>query len=181
MTAGSVARRYAKALFEIGKEEGNLLTLLTNVQQMADIWLESEALRETMTSPKVSATERRGIWTQIASRSGITMTGRYFLNLLIDKSRLDELPAIARELAALADDMQNRLRAEVVTAVPISKSVEQNLKSALERLTGKIVILTMREDPEIIGGMVTHIGDTLFDGSIKTQLQRLKENMLGRA
>ena len=101
--------------------------------------------------------------------------------MLVDKFRLSELPAIARELGVLADEKQNRLRAEVTSAVPVSEATLMALKSAIERITGKVVLITAREDTSLIGGMVTRVGDTLYDGSIKRQLDKLKENMLGRA
>lgn len=181
MTSGSVARRYAKALFEIGEQEGNLVALVAQIQNMADVWTENTSLREAMLNPQVSQLSRHGILTNLVSRAGMVKTGRNFLHLLMDKSRLLELPSIARELGAMADEKQNRLRAEVASATPVSEEMLNKLKSALERITGKVVIITERTDPSLIGGMVTRVGDTLYDGSIKTQLSRLKENMLGRA
>ena len=181
MTSGSVARRYAKALFEIGEKDGNLLALSAQVQKVTDIWEENASLREAMLNPEISRTARHGIWTDIISRAGVAQIARNFVHLLVDKARLAELPAINRELGVLTDEKQNRLRAEVASAHPISENNLQKLKSALERVTGKVVLITQREDPSLIGGMVTRVGDTLFDGSIKQQLTRLKENMLGRA
>ena len=181
MTAGSVAKRYAKALFEIGQEKNNLLALLNQVQQLAELWRENETLKSVMANPQVATETRRKVWIEIASRSGINKTCRNFLNLLIDKSRLSELPAIARELLALTDEKENRLRAELHSAAPISDEVITRLKSALERLTGKVVILNTTIDPALIGGVVTRVGDTLYDGSIKSQLSKLKANMLGQA
>ncbi len=181
MTAGSVAKRYAKALFEIGEEKKNLLALLNQVQLLAEIWQTDEALQAAMTNPQVSTAARRNIWGEIASRSGINRIGRSFLNLLIDKSRLEELPDIARELGVLADEKENRLRAEVISAAPISEQAVRRLKSTLERLTGKVIVLTAKVEPSLIGGMMTKVGNTLYDGSIKNQLNRLKANMLGRA
>lgn len=181
MTSGSVAKRYAKALFEIGQEKNNLLAMLNQIQQLADLWQENEALQEAMTNPQISNAARRKVWQEIASRSGINKTGRNFLNLIIDKSRLQELPSIARELLALTDEKENRIRAELVSAAPVSQEGVTRLKSALERLTGKVVILSTKVDESLVGGMVTRVGDTLYDGSIKNQLNRLKANMLGRA
>jgi F-type H+-transporting ATPase subunit delta len=181
MTSESVARRYAKALFEIGEKEGSLVGLMSQVQKAADLWQENAELRKAMLNPQVSLASRREIWSDIISRLGIAKTVRNFLFLLVDKFRLSELPAIARELGMLTDEAQNRLRAEVTSAVPMSDASLQKLKSAIERVTGKVVLITKREDPSLIGGMVTRVGDTLYDGSIKRQLGELKENMLGRS
>jgi F-type H+-transporting ATPase subunit delta len=179
MTSGSIARRYARALFEIGEEKGSLLGLLKAVENVAAVWNENEELREAMTNPFTRLETRRKIWSEVISRLGVPQEGRNFLNLLLDKSRIVELPAVARELGQLADRKQNRLRAEVISAAPISDNQMMQLKSSLERLTGKVLIINKREDPTLIGGIVTRVGDMMYDGSIKTQFLRLKEKMLG--
>ena len=179
MTTGSIARRYARALFEIGEEKGSLLGLLKAIESVATVWDENEALRTAMTNPFTRLETRRKIWSEVISRLGVPQEGRNFLNLLLDKSRIVELPSVARELGRLADEKQNRLRAEVVSASPISQQQVMQLKSALERITGKVLIINSREDPALIGGIVTRVGDMMYDGSIKTQLLRLKEKMLG--
>ena len=178
-TSGSIAKRYARALYEIGEEKGTLLGLLKNIESVAAVWSENEELRTSMTNPFIRLDTRKKIWSEVISRLGVPQAGRNFLNLLLDKSRLAELPAIARELGRLADQKQNRLRAEVVTAGPLSDTTLMQLKSSLERITGKVLVISKREDPTLIGGIVTRVGDMMYDGSIKTQLTRMKEKMLG--
>jgi F-type H+-transporting ATPase subunit delta len=179
MTSGSIAKRYARALFEIGEEQNSLLGLLKHIENVAALWNENEELRAAMTNPFVRFDTRKQIWSEVISRLGMPQAGRNFLNLLLDKSRIEELPAVARELGRLADRKQNRLRAEVVSAAPISDNSLMQLKSSLERLTGKVIVISKQEDPSLIGGIVTRVGDMMYDGSIKTQLDRLKEKMLG--
>jgi F-type H+-transporting ATPase subunit delta len=181
MTTGSVARRYAKALYELGDKQGNLLGLIRNVQSLAEVWSGSEELREVMTNPLVKLQTRRKILKEVLSKLAALEVARHFAYLLFDKSRLEELPDIGRELGRLADEKQNRLRAEVIAATPVSDVVVTKLKYVLERLTGKVVILTTREDPGLIGGMVTRVGDLMYDGSIKGRLKSVKEKMLGHA
>ena len=83
-------------------------------------------------------------------------------------------------LGVLADRKENRLRADVISAVPLPDDVVVRLKAAMQRRTGKIVVITKREDPSLIGGVVTRVGDLMYDGSLKTQLVQMKEAMLGR-
>jgi F-type H+-transporting ATPase subunit delta len=180
MIVGSISRRYAKALFNIGEEKGNLLGLLGEVQQMADVWDESEVLRDTMTNPLIDSASKRTIWTDIVARLGISQIGKNFFNLLFDKARFTNLPGIARELSALVDIKENRLRAEITSAVPISDDLLSKLKSALQQRTGNVVVINSREDPSLIGGLVTKVGDLMYDGSLKTQLALMKETMLDR-
>ena len=180
MILGSISRRYAKALFDIGEEKDNLLELLGEVQSMADAWDESDVLRNTMTNPLVDIADKRAIWSDIVARLGVSQIGKNFFSLLFDKSRFTNLPGIARELSALVDRKENRVRAEIASAVPIADDLVSRLKSALQQRTGNVVVITSREDPSLIGGWVTKVGDLMYDGSLKTQLALMKEAMLDR-
>lgn len=180
MSSGSIARRYAKALLAIGEEKGNLLGLQREVQRAADVWTESEELSTTLMNSLVELSARRAVWIAVTRRLGVSPMGRNFLNLLFDKKRLTELPVIAREFGKMIDKKDNRLRAEVISAKPLPDVVVSKLKGALQQQTGKVVVVTKREDSSLIGGVVTKVGDLMFDGSVKTQLVRMKENMLSR-
>lgn len=180
MIAGSVTRRYAKALFAIGEEKGTTLGLLREIQRVAETWQESGELRTAIGNPMVSTATRRRIWQDVLARLGVTPLGKSFFMLLFDRSRLDNLPGIAREIGALSDRKENRLRAEIVSATPLPEEVAQKIKMALQRRTGKMVVVTKREDPALLGGVVTRLGDLMYDGSLRTQLERIKESMLGR-
>lgn len=181
MVSGSIARRWARALFAIGEEHGNLLGLLKEVQRAADAWTMSEELRDTMTNPLIDGRARLAVWTSLIKHIGATRMGKNFLMLLFDKARLSELAAIARELAVLSDNKDNRLRVEVIGAVPVSEGVVTRLRSTLQRSTGKAVMMTTSEDPSIIGGVITRVGDLMYDGSLRTRLSKMKEGMLGRS
>lgn len=180
MIVGSIARRYAKAVFAIGEEKGNLLGLVREVQRMADVWEENEEFRTTMQNPLINREAKKQIWANVIRRLGISQVGKNFFGLLFDKKRFVHLPSIARELSVLADEKENRLRAEVTSVVPLPETVVVRLKGALQRRTGKIVVVTTKEDPEIIGGIITRVGDLLYDGSLKTQFAKIKEAMLGQ-
>jgi F-type H+-transporting ATPase subunit delta len=178
MTRGSVSRRYAKAVFAIGEERGNLLGLSREVQKIAATWQESEDLRATMANPFVDQAGRKMVWSAVMGRLGLSPTGRSFVGLIFDKSRFAELPAIARELTAMADKKENRLRAEVTSAREIAEPTLRQLKLALQKKTGKTIVLSDSVDEALIGGMVARVGDLMFDGSLRSQLDRIKENML---
>jgi len=180
MVTGSIARRWAKALFAIGEEQGSLAGLVREVQHAAEAWETSAELRTAMTNPMIDRKARLAIWGEVARKTGATRVGRNFLGLLFDKSRLSELPSIARELQGLNDTRDKRIRAEVTSAVRVPEDVIARLKAAIQRSTGKAVVLTAVEDPSLIGGMVTRVGGLMYDGSVRTQLARMKEMMLGR-
>ncbi len=180
MVSGSVSRRYAKALFAIGEEKGNLLGLQKEVERAAEAWNASGQLRSTLSNPQIGLAARKSLWEAVVRRLGVSPMGLNFLLLLFDKGRLADLPGITRELGVLSDRKENRLRAEVIGAAPLPDTVVMRLKTALQRHTGKIVIISKREDPGLIGGVVTQVGDMMYDGSVRTRLERMKEAMLGR-
>lgn len=179
MTTGSVARRYAKALLAIGKEANNLSALLKDVEAAAELWASNRELQSTLANPQIGISSRRKIWNDVIQRLGVAPVSRSFLNLLFDKTRLAQIPSIARELSKLCDMAENRLRAEVITAAPVSDEIAARIKAALQHKTGKSVSVTKRVDPGLIGGVVTKVGDLMYDGSLKTRLNRMKETMLG--
>lgn len=181
MVKGSIGRRWAKALFAIGEEKGTLVGLVREVQRAAEVWTESAELRTTLVNPLLAASTRFKVWEAIVRRLGVSPMGTNFFKLLFEKGRLSELPSIARELQVLTDQRDNRLRAEVIGAGPVPDAVAQQLRAALQRRTGRAVVITTRQDPSLIGGIVTRIGDLMYDGSIRAQLARIKEGMLGRA
>ena len=114
MVSGSITRRWAKALFAIGEEHGNLPGLLREVQRAADAWGSSEELRDTMTNPLIDSKARLAVWDSLTRRIGATRMGKNFLMLLFDKARLAELAGIARELQVLPDRRGGNLTAVLV-------------------------------------------------------------------
>jgi F-type H+-transporting ATPase subunit delta len=181
MVKGSIARRWARALFALGEEKGTLVGLVRDVQRAAEVWAESAELRIALVNPLLTASARLGVWEALIRRLGVSPLSANFFRLLFDKRRLGELPAIARELQVMTDERDNRVRAEVVGVGPVPEPIVAQLKVALQRQTGRAVVVTTREDPSLIGGLVTRVGDLMYDGSIRAQLARIKEGMLGRA
>ena len=179
MVTGSLARRWAKALFAIGEEQGNLLGLTREVQRVAEAWVDSDDLRGAIANPALGREARAQIWESVQRRLGVTRIGRNFFMLLMAKGRIGELPAIARELQVLGDRKDNRLRAEVASASALGEDVVTRLRMALQKATGSSVVVNASVEPGLIGGMVTRLGDMMYDGSVRTQLARAKEQMLG--
>jgi len=181
MVKGSIGRRWAKALFAIGEEKGTLVGLVREVQKAAELWDGSEELRTTLVNPLLAEGTRFKVWEAVVRRLGTSPIGTNFFKLLFEKGRLAELPSIARELQVLSDQRDNRLRAEVIGAKPVPEAVVQQLRAALQRKTGQAVVVTSKQDPSLIGGLVTRIGDLMYDGSIRAQLARIKAGMLGQS
>ncbi|RMH41297.1 MAG: F0F1 ATP synthase subunit delta [Deltaproteobacteria bacterium] len=178
MIAGSLARRYARAVFAIGVEDGSYERLGREIAAVADAMRASDTLRDALTAPVFSRAQRRAVLEKVLERLGASRTTRNFCLLLIDRERIAALPDIARELAAMIDDKAGRVRAVVATAVPLPADVEQRLRAALEKASGKTVHMTKQVDPSLLGGVVAQLGDTRYDGSLRTQLDRMRQALV---
>jgi F-type H+-transporting ATPase subunit delta len=175
---GSLARRYAKALLEIGVKQSTYDTLGRELDRLAETFTKSPELRHALENPVFPLEKRRQVLEELARKLALSKTVRNFVLLLLDKGRIAHLPAIARAHRTLVDEHAGRVRATVISARPLDPALESRLKAALEKQSGKTVLLEKREDPSIIGGLVTQLGDLLYDGSVRTQLARLREQLL---
>ncbi|MBN2340904.1 MAG: ATP synthase F1 subunit delta [Deltaproteobacteria bacterium] len=178
MVTGSIARRWAKALFLLAEQENMLLAVTKEVDRVADAWNSSDELQAAMSNPMLDSKVRTSIFMEVVDKLAVSKTTRNFFSLLNEKKRVSEISAISRELQMLADKKENRIRAEVVSAAPVNETVVASIKAAIEASTRKTVVVSKRVDESLIGGIVTRVGDLVYDGSIRTQLNRIKEDML---
>jgi F-type H+-transporting ATPase subunit delta len=175
---GSIARRYAKALLEIGVANKTFDALNAELERIAALYTSSKELADALENPVFPLSKRKGLLEELARRLALSKVVRNFLLLLLERGRISALAAIAREHRALVDKQAGRIRARISSARPIEPGVELRLKNALEQRTGKVVILEKQEDPALIGGLVTQIGDLVYDGSLRTQLANLRQQLL---
>lgn len=175
---GSMARRYARALLQIGIETGRLRGLVSEIERVAAAVDESTELREVLQSPAVLKSQRKKVVDALAVKLAVSKLTRNTCLLLVDRGRAASLPAICRELKAMVDEYEGVLRAEVSSARPLDKAYVDRLTAALGKATGKKVQLTTKLDQDLIGGVVTRVGGVVYDGSIRTQLGRVREQIL---
>lgn len=178
MSYEAIARRWARAIFEIGKESGSLAELTRDIGQFADSYASNQELALVLGNPLVPEAARETILRDIADKMGVSDTTKRVLLLLSRKRRLGALPDVARRLAQLADEDGNLLRAEVTSAGPLSEAYLGKLKSELEKATGKKVVISQRQDRSLIGGVVTRIGDRVIDGSVRARLATFRDSLL---
>ena len=176
--SGSVARRYARALLEIGLETKRLRPLVEEVDRVAGAVDESSELRDVLLNPMVLKSQRKKVLDALTRRLGVTAAVRNTCMILVDRGRADILPAIARELRRMVDEHDGNVRAEVTSSTPLTRIYTDRLTKALEGATGKKVMLTAKQDESLIGGVVTRVGGVVYDGSLKTRLSRVREEML---
>jgi len=115
---------------------------------------------------------------ELADQIGATPTTRNALLLLVDRRRVRALPHLARSLSELADARKGLVRAEVTTATPLSEAYYGRLQAELERLTGRRVLVDRKTDSALVGGVVTRIGDRVFDGSLRARLESLRDRLV---
>lgn len=176
--SGSVARRYARALLMIGLETKRLRLLVDEVDRMAKSIDASSELRDVLLNPMVLKSQRKKVLDALAKRLAVSPGVRNTCMLLVDRGRAEILPAIARELRTMVDMHEGVVRAEVISPAPLSTIYKNRLSNALEGATGKKIELTARQDESLIGGVVTRVGGVVYDGSLKTRLSRVREEML---
>ena len=178
MIVGSVARRYARALFAVAEEQGTLDQTAAELQLLGTV-AEDADIAAALANPLLSATARRGLAGTIADNLKLSATTRNFVSLLADHRRLDQLAGIARAFTRILDATQNRVRATITSAVPLSDAQRQALVAAFEHKLGRSVIAEAQVDPQLLGGVVVDIEGTVYDGSVRTQLQTLATRIAG--
>jgi F-type H+-transporting ATPase subunit delta len=174
-----LARRYAKALFAVGKEDGKFEEYSEALQGMAQLYADTD-LADSLTNPLYPIDVREKVMEGVVASIGVDKIMSNFLNLLVEKKRADVLPDIAEEFQIMVDEEKNISHGSVVSAVELSKKLQAKVQATLEKLTGKTVELTTSVDPSIIGGVIAKVGDLELDGSIRTQLAGLKDSIKGR-
>jgi F-type H+-transporting ATPase subunit delta len=176
--AGSVARRYARALFQIGVDGGSFEALGQELADLAALFEESVELRQTMVNPVFKPSEKRAILEKLLPRVTPSPVVQRFALLLLERGRIGLLPSLARAYRELSDAHAGRVRAVVVSATPLSAADLERVRRSLERRTQKKVMLEAEVDPNLIGGLVARVGDLVLDGSVRTQLDTLREKLL---
>ena len=177
MVSGSLARRYAKAVFELGNKQSNLDKVGADLRSLAKAWKESSELETTLTSPAIRRQDRKKILDAVMQRVGVTPTTANLMYLLLDGERMASVPAISRELDRMIEAKAGRIEAEIVSAKPLDPAQLSQITASLEKLSGKKVSVQHREDPDLLGGVVAKLGDTVYDGSLRTQLRNMRDEL----
>ena len=175
---GSLPRRYAKALIEIAKEENQVERIGQELENLTVLFKKSPDLLETLANDSFDTEERLSAVREIADRFGFYPMLKNFLLLLIGKKRIDLFPEIEREYRRFQDEILGIVRVRVTGPKPPEKSVLDGIEKLLSRKLQKKVISEGKVQPEIIGGLVLEIDHTVYDGSIRRELERMKEMML---
>lgn len=178
MIASGVAKRYARALFELATEQGQVEKIGQALDAVATALQQSDELWGVVENPKHPLEVKRNVMQAIAERVGAPITVTHALMMLTERRRLRHLRAIADAYQSMAEEKAGRLRAEVVSAAPLPDAYYRELEATLSEVTGRKVTLVRRTDPSLIGGVVAKVGDTVFDGSIRNRLRDIRHQLL---
>jgi len=176
----NISKRYARAFFEIAQEEKKLEQYYQELSQFTAIITSDENLLQFLANPVFEQASKKDVVEKIIGKLKLSPMTINFLKLLVDKKRIDILSDIESCYRQLMDEALKKVRVHVKTAFPLSSELQAFIGSSLEKTTGKKVEMTVEQDPTLLGGVVIGVGDTLYDGSIKNQLNTMR-NLLGEA
>ncbi len=172
-----IARRYAKALMAIGKEDGQAETYKEELGGFVKLLEEQKELEQAISNPLYDAESRKKVLQAVVERLGLSRVMVSFLLLLFDKGRIQYLGDIYDFYEKLTDELANIVRADLVSATDLAEETIEKIRAALAQKTGKEVKMDVSVDPDLVGGAVTKIGDLVLDGSVRAQLKTLKESL----
>ena len=175
----SVARRYASALADVVLAKNEAREVQEELLTWERMILSSDLLKELVINPTIPFPEKEKALNQLIARSAVRQTTANFLRVLLKNQRLTELSDINQRLAHVLDERAGVVSAEVVTAREVPDSSKKSILDDLKKVTGKDVRVNFTTDETLIGGTLTKIGSTVYDGSIKNQLQELRKQLAG--
>jgi F-type H+-transporting ATPase subunit delta len=179
MSVQAIARRYAGALADIATQRGETREVQQELLAWADMLRANPNLREIFANPTIALDKKRAVLKRLLEIGKPRSTTANLLKVLLQNQRLTELDEINRKFAEVLDARAGVVAARVTTARPVSATTQQSLEARLHSLTGKKVRIEFDTDPAMIGGLVTRIGSTVYDGSVRNQLEQIKEKMAG--
>lgn len=173
----AVARRYAKALLLIGQQDGQTERYRNELQSIAGLVAGDRRLDQAINNPLYESAARKRVLQSIITKLTLSRAMESFLVLLFEKSRFGFLGHINDFYQKLADELKGVARATLTSASALSADAIERIRAGLSQRTGKDIILEVKQDPGLIGGVVTQIGDLVLDGSIRTQLLNMRESL----
>lgn len=179
MSSQTVARRYASALADVVIERNEAQLVQAELGAWAKMITDNGSLLEAFSNPTVAYEQKQDVLNALIARTKVRPTTRNFLRTLLMNQRLSDLPEVNAKLAQILDERSGIVSAEITSARPVSDSARALLEEKLAEMTGKKARLTFATDESLLGGIVTRIGSTIYDGSVSNQLSRLREELAG--
>jgi len=172
-----IAKRYARALFELAEEEGKVDQIGSDIKALADFFAANDDIRTGLTAPVTSPEVKAKALDAILEAAGVEKMVTNFLKVLLEARKFAVLPLVAEEYSRMADEATGRVRGEAIAPIALSDEALKKLSAALSKALDKEVVLVASEDKSLLGGVVARVGNLYFDASAKTQLERMKDSL----
>ena len=173
----TVARNYAETLFELAVKRDSVETFQDGISAVAQLISENPGVREFLETPRIAASEKKAVLKKALSGSIPPLLAN-FLNVVIDKRRQRLIGEIASQFESLVDEKVGRTHVDVTVARAMDDGAVADLTARLSRALGKTVVPHVRVRPEIVGGIIVQEGDTIYDGSVRRQVEGMRRRLL---
>jgi len=177
LSTNAIAKRYAKALVQIGSEAGTVDQFNTELARFSTLLTGNREITAVFANPAYGIGSKSEIMKELVARTKLSPIVSNLLMLLLERGRISVLPLIAESYGAFADELSGVIRPTLTSGLPLDAAQVEEIKAALAKSTGKKVELKVEVDPSLIGGVVTKIGGKVFDGSVRTQLARIQDTL----
>ncbi|MGE0460418.1 MAG: F0F1 ATP synthase subunit delta [Vicinamibacterales bacterium] len=180
MSNRTSAARYARALFDVARAESDITKVQHDLGAVVSAIAEHADLAQVLASRAVPEAARRNIIVAVAATLGVAAPVTKLLGLLAERRRLELLPEIAQVYRERLLAHQNIVQADVTIAAPLSADATKALEASLAAATGKTVSMRVSVDPAQLGGVVARVGSTVYDGSVRTQLKKMRDQLVAQ-
>ncbi len=175
----SLARRYAKAIVEFVHEKGGDLTqLLDELETLENLVIQNPKVGRFLTQPIVPLKDRLELARTIAEKGGFSKEVGNLLCIMVEKGRFGSYGEVVEEARSLVDEIMSQVRGEIKTPQPLSEEELKLLEDGFASVIGKRVVLDVVEDPSLIGGVMAVVGGVVFDGTLKSNLNKVREKLI---
>ena len=178
MSTETIARRYSGALADVVLQSGEAPAVKAELAACGRMFAENAALQEVFSNPTIPHSAKEALLENLVTRIKPTKTTANFLKVLLQNDRLTDIGEINDRFASVLDERSGLVSAEIISARELPETERADFEKSLAKLTGKRVSVNYAVDADIIGGTVTRIGSTVYDGSVKTKLENLKEQLV---
>ncbi len=177
MIEGSLSRRYGKAVFQLACEAGEEERVGREIEQFLAVYNNSD-LQKVLTNPAFDVDTRKKILNQVTQSQQLSALAVKFLSLLLERDRLVQLPGIVSRYRRLLDEAKGRVEVRVVSASALEATVVDRLREKLRVISGKDIVLQEGTDPSLLGGLLIELEGKVYDGSVRTQLEKMKQRIM---
>ncbi len=172
-----IASRYARALADVLRSAEGYRTALKELGDFAAVWRENEELREVLLTPALSSQQRRQVLDSVLERLGTSVITSNFLRILLGNYRIALLEQVLQAFQRVVDERLGIVEVEILYAQDLSPDEQEELRAKFAELTGSRVEVKFRQEAKLLGGVQARIGSTVYDGSVRGYLERLREQL----